>query len=131
MSRKSPGESVSKPCCDSCPTSKRRSGCARARGRRRTAFTTEKIAVLAPIPRASVRIATRVKPGDFRNIRNAYFKSCVIAPPDFSNSSREAFVPMRNHRGRNAGELKHPPLLVAQGYHWIYSHGSAGWDPAG
>src|ERR1039458_5535317 len=36
-----------------------------------TALTTLKMAVLVPIPRASVRIATAEKPGFFRNIRSA------------------------------------------------------------
>ena len=33
-----------------------------------TAFTTLKMAVLAPMPRASMRMATAVKPGFFRSI---------------------------------------------------------------
>jgi hypothetical protein len=33
-------------------------------GRRNTAFTIEKIAVLAPMPKANVKTATAVKPGE-------------------------------------------------------------------
>src|SRR4051812_16118144 len=48
-----------------------RSGSENGRSRSRTAFTTLKIAVFAPIPSASAQIATSVKPGDFRSVRNA------------------------------------------------------------
>src|ERR1700691_4978762 len=47
-------------------------------GRSRTALTTLKIAVLAPMPRARVRMATRVKPGDFASMRMANLRSCRI-----------------------------------------------------
>ncbi len=46
-----------------------RSGSGYASGRSSTAFTTVKIAVLAPMPSASVRTATAVKPGLFLSIR--------------------------------------------------------------
>jgi hypothetical protein len=36
-----------------------------------TALATEKIALFAPMPSAKVKIAIKVKPGFFRNIRNA------------------------------------------------------------
>lgn len=42
-----------------------------------TALTTVKIALFAPIPSASVAIATAVKPGDFINPRQANFRSCT------------------------------------------------------
>src|SRR5256884_3271785 len=41
----------------------------KGRGRSSTAFVTLKIAVSAPIPRASVRTATQVNPGDLRSMR--------------------------------------------------------------
>src|SRR5882724_7582294 len=51
----------------------------------KTAFTTEKIAVFAPIPSASVRIATAANPGFFRSIRSPNRISCSrsasISPP--------------------------------------------------
>ena len=45
-------------------------------GRRITAFTMLKIAVLAPMPKASVNTATVVNPGFFRSMRAANRKSC-------------------------------------------------------
>ncbi len=41
--------------------------------------TSEKIAVLVPIPSASVNTAVSVNPGDFRNCRSANFRSLSIA----------------------------------------------------
>jgi hypothetical protein len=46
---------------------------------RRTAWTTLKIAVLAPMPRARVRTATRVKPGLLVSIRAPKRTSCHSA----------------------------------------------------
>jgi hypothetical protein len=48
----------------------------KGRGRNNSAFTTEKMAVFAPIPSASVKIAMAVKPGLFASIRIPYFRSC-------------------------------------------------------
>ena len=48
------------------------------KGRRRIAFTTVKIVVLAPIPRASDRIAIALNPGFLISIRTAYRMSCHI-----------------------------------------------------
>src|SRR5256885_7436693 len=48
-------------------------------GRRNCSFTSPKIAVLAPMPSASVSTATAVKPGFFSNWRNAYRRSLKIA----------------------------------------------------
>ena len=47
----------------------RRSGSAYGSGRSSTVLITEKIAVLAPMPRARVRAATIVKAGSLRNMR--------------------------------------------------------------
>ena len=44
-----------------------RSGSAKGSGRRSTASTVEKIAVLAPMPRASAPTATAVNPGAWRS----------------------------------------------------------------
>src|SRR5213083_2404323 len=44
-------------------------------GRSTTAFTMLKMAVFAPMPRASVRAATAVKPGFFRSMRKAKRRS--------------------------------------------------------
>ena len=40
------------------------------------ALTIVKMAVFAPIPSASTRIATTVNPGAFVNVRKAYARSC-------------------------------------------------------
>jgi hypothetical protein len=49
----------------------RRSASGYGSGRSRTAFTTLKIALLAPMPTASVATATSVKPGAWRSRRSA------------------------------------------------------------
>src|ERR1700722_13269866 len=61
-----------------------REGSRKASGRRRTPLTTVKIAVFAPMPRASVRTATAAKPGFLISIRTPYFKSCRIVFIQFS-----------------------------------------------
>src|SRR5882724_7817027 len=53
----------------------RRSECGKGRGRNRTPSTMEKIAVVAPIPKASISTAVAVKPGDCLNCRKTNFKS--------------------------------------------------------
>src|SRR5215469_8096882 len=47
-------------------------------GRSKTAFTTLKMAVFAPMPSASVRTVTAVKPGFFPSMRAAYRRSCQM-----------------------------------------------------
>jgi len=51
------------------------SGWAKGSGRSKTALTTLKIAVLAPMPSASVRMATAVKPEFLRSVRTPKRKS--------------------------------------------------------
>jgi hypothetical protein len=51
------------------------SGSGKANGFNRTVFTTEKIAVLVPMPKASAAIATMVKAGVWRNMRAECFRS--------------------------------------------------------
>src|SRR5438876_7788904 len=46
-------------------------------GRSRTALTMLKMAVLAPIPSASVRTATKVNPGDLRSWRRVNLRSLI------------------------------------------------------
>ena len=53
-----------------------RSGSEYGSGCKSTPLTTLKIAVFAPMPSASVRIATAVKPGFFASILIPYRKSC-------------------------------------------------------
>src|SRR5215472_6082505 len=55
-------------------------------------FTTLKMAVFAPMPRASVSTATTVKPGALASMRNAYLKSCR------SVLISSSFVAQRDHR---------------------------------
>src|SRR5207302_3242084 len=50
-------------------------------GRSRTALTMLKMAVLAPIPSASVRTATKVNPGDLRSWRRANVRSFISFGP--------------------------------------------------
>jgi hypothetical protein len=50
-------------------TRTRRSGSGYGSGLKSTEFTTEKIAVFAPMPSASASTATAVKPGRFHNTR--------------------------------------------------------------
>src|SRR5688572_26165495 len=69
----------------------RRSGSGKGGGRNITAFTRLKMAVLAPIPRPSVRTATTVKPGFFSNWRNANRRSFITQSHhriDFGGPSR-------------------------------------------
>src|SRR5881394_3695611 len=58
-------------------TNTNRSGSWNGGGRRTTALITLKIAVLAPMPRASVSTATAVKPGFFSNWRKANLRSFI------------------------------------------------------
>lgn len=51
------------------------SGSVKANGFNRTVFTTEKIAVLVPMPSASAAITTMVNPGAWRNMRQECFRS--------------------------------------------------------
>jgi hypothetical protein len=57
----------------------RRSGSGKGTGRSITALTTEKIAVLAPMPRVNAATAASVKAGLCRNIRSDCFKSLTNA----------------------------------------------------
>src|SRR5206468_654365 len=53
-------------------------GAGNGSGFNRSALTTLKIAVFAPIPRASVNAAIVVNAGDFRRVRRANLKSAII-----------------------------------------------------
>jgi hypothetical protein len=55
----------------------RRSGSEKGRGVSKTAFTMEKIAVLAPMPKASVKMTMSENPGDLKMTRRVYRKSCI------------------------------------------------------
>ena len=62
---------ISGTCSDHSVRKTRRSASGYGSGRSRIALMTLKIAVLAPIPSASVATATSVKPGEFRSVRAA------------------------------------------------------------
>src|SRR5271169_1553839 len=53
------------------------SGCGKGNGRRRTAYTTLKVATLAPIPKARVSTVTIENPGLLSSIRSALRRSCT------------------------------------------------------
>jgi hypothetical protein len=57
------------------PRLMRRSGCAYGSGRSKAACTTEKMAVLDPIPSARVRVTTAANTGDCRSVRTVQRKS--------------------------------------------------------
>src|SRR5882762_4159503 len=75
-----------------------RSGFSTGMGWKKTALTTVKIAVLAPMPRASVTTATMVNPGDLRKPRNAYRMSCpmlvtiLLFPSDLKDAPRQILL---------------------------------------
>src|SRR5947199_7590695 len=75
MSSKSPADRVPGPPLRS--TTNSRSGSGNESGRNKKALTTLKIAVLAPMPSASVSTATAVKPGFFSNWRKANLRSFI------------------------------------------------------
>src|SRR3954471_10634805 len=54
-----------------------RSASLNGNGRSSMVSITLKMALFAPIPSASVAIAMKVKPGDFSNMRTAYFRSFI------------------------------------------------------
>jgi hypothetical protein len=72
----------------SCSTVTSRDGSRYGSGRSSTALTTEKIAVFAPMPSASVSTATAVKPGFLRIVRTPNLTSCIrvsTKPPPFTS----------------------------------------------
>src|SRR5690606_19096644 len=71
--------------CDAIRTS--RSGSPYGSGRRTTPLSTEKIALLAPMPRARVRTVTNAKAGDLRSERSAYRTS--VSSSDMMKTSRD------------------------------------------
>src|SRR5262249_6496982 len=76
-------------------------------GRMSSALIKLNTAVFAPIPSASVRIATAVKPGDFTNWRNAYRTSFILLQsfhPQRFNGIHEAGTPRRQETGEECNE---------------------------
>src|SRR5262249_47278856 len=71
---------------------------------RSTALTTLKIAVLSPMPRASVRTATAVNPGDFRSCRRANFRSVMSFSSESFNGIDMCGATCRNLTCRKSNE---------------------------
>src|SRR5688572_5507497 len=102
-----------------------RSGSGNGSGFSRTALTTEKIAVLAPIPRANADTAAAVNTAFWRNIRSACLRSCRKSSTE---SSAVTGMPART--------LRHPHIrfgwtsgaglasLAAKGGRWIEAGGA-------
>src|SRR5215211_1518957 len=80
------------------PIATSRSGDGKGSGFSNTALTTLKIAVLAPMPSASVRTATRENPGDLRSWRRANFRSFISFCPQ-----RDDWINARCAASRNPG----------------------------
>src|SRR5258705_13109274 len=59
------------------------SGSLYAKGRNRIVFTTLKIALLAPIPSISAKIATIVNAGLFKRTLTPYLTSCISVSMDY------------------------------------------------
>src|SRR5580704_7291598 len=93
-----------------------RSGWSYGSGRSRTAFATLKMAVLAPTPKAIVRMAVSAKTGLFRSVRAARASSRMsIVPSQIPALTREEYhapVHLRDHTQR-AGCLGLIDYIVA------------------
>src|SRR5579864_4693802 len=93
-----------------------RSGWGYGSGFNSTVLTTEKMAVLAPMPRASAEIAVMVKPGLCRSMRSACFRSLSIVsifvrPPLPDRRSNLPDVPQTQelsyHSHSRGGQMNH------------------------
>src|SRR5437762_1143856 len=97
------------------PTDTIRSGSATGRGRNNTMLIRLKIAVFAPMPRASVRTATAVKPGFFSSWRKANLrsfitqrKSLLLGEMNVAAESRKSQCAVTGGTGERAG---HPVVV--------------------
>ncbi len=78
------------------PTQTKRSDPGYGNGLNSTPLTTEKIDVFVPMPSASARIATIVKPGLLMKILAPYFRSCqsvIISLPPYLRIREVVGVP--------------------------------------
>src|SRR6266404_522015 len=93
--------------------------CGYGSGSNRMGFTALKIAVVAPMPSASVKTAVNVKPGCFRRFLIAKRMSLIIE----SMHSSPTPLPISDSPGRfrhSQFEIRNPTfLLVAQRHQWI------------
>src|SRR5665647_3374278 len=97
------------------PTFISRSGWGKGSGRRSSALTALKIAVLAPIPIASVRMATAVNAGARRKVRRAKRASCSAASKKESpaivrvSSVSDVRLPNLRRAAKRASSLESAP----------------------
>jgi hypothetical protein len=68
-----------------------RSGWAYGRSLSRSALTIEKMAVLAPMERASVTVTVQVKAGLRLSWRTANLKNCIIVPDTNTGMTRRSY----------------------------------------
>src|SRR5579862_4500522 len=78
----------------------RRWGSGKSSGRSRTPFTIEKIAVLAPMPMARLRMAMAAKPRSFQSVRRAYFMYEGLRPIRKYESAVPSFAKYYRGRGK-------------------------------
>src|SRR5437762_870691 len=87
-------------------------GLGKGRGRSKTASITLKMALLAPMQRASVRTAITLNAGDLVNIRRAYFHPVNINCDSLFYSVRNASTGS-TRRARLAGNKQAASAVVA------------------
>src|SRR5688572_18422605 len=82
-----------------------------------TASTTEKIAVLAPMPSARVRTQARLKAGVFRKDRRAYRRSLTIAGDSLSDRAEgpRRLAPHARFRILQGGDQTRRGARIADG----------------
>src|ERR1017187_9321257 len=102
------------PCGDEFMSITMRSGSGNGSGSRSTASITEKMAVLAPIPKASTAMAVAVKPGLWRSTR----KACRMSGTNVSMGSSKYAMVRRSDGGKVPGELSERRKPLAIGY-WL------------
>ena len=93
------------------------SGFGKGSGRSSTAFTTLKMAVFAPMPRARVRPTTAVKPGLLPSMRAPYRKSWIrvstkLTPRASRHSSLARSIPPNSSRAWRMASSRGTPLSI-------------------
>src|SRR5262249_27474174 len=94
----------------------RRSEWGKGSGSRSTALTTEKIAVLAPIPRASTATAARVNPGLLARSLNPCRRSWVSVAMDSFLHERRGAIRLPSPEGILAAPNKGVTLFCFRGF---------------
>src|ERR1700733_9476036 len=90
------------------------SGCSYGSGFSRTPYTAVKIAVLAPIPSASVSTAAMVNPGFAASVRKAYRMSFSIGPLQRRDNQRRVVLIRGAVEGFDVLEHRGEHLLGAE-----------------